>query len=61
MELDPSFEVQLTKIGALKNLTANREWFEESLQLSRRAVEFGREEMDRELDRIVNGCDDSSD
>ena len=63
--LDPSFEVQLTKLGALKDLTANRAWFEESLKLSRRAVEFGKTEMEREfaesdeeLQQILNDSTD---
>ena len=61
MELDPSFEVQMTKIGALKDLKPNREWFEESLKLSRGAIEFAKAERDRELARILSGTDDDDD
>ena len=47
--LDPSFEVHLTKIGALKNGELNREWFEQSVKDSRSAIEFGKAEMAREM------------
>ena len=58
MELDPSFESQLTRIGALKDCEPDREWFEKSVERSRKAIEFGRAEADRELARILAGTDD---
>ena len=47
--LDPSFEVQLTKIGALKNGELNREWFDEFVRQSRPFIEAAKVEMAREM------------
>jgi hypothetical protein len=54
-EMDPSAPVHMTKSGMLKDGQPNREWFLESLRLSRRAIAQGREAMDRELQRILDG------
>ena len=59
-ELDPSFEVALTKVGVLiGGSTPDRAWFEESLKVSAaRAVAFGRQVADDELQRILDDDDD---
>lgn len=57
-EVDPSVPVHLTKAGILKDGALNREWFEESVRLSARAVAFGREVADDELMRILADDDD---
>ena len=41
--------VHLTKLGILKDGKPNRDYFEENLKQSRRAVEFGKAEMAREM------------
>lgn len=48
-EISPGLPVYLTKAGALKDGEPDREWFEESCRRSQRAIEFAREEMEREL------------
>jgi hypothetical protein len=53
--LAPSFEVVLTKLGAIKEGKCDREWFEESLRLSRDFVELGKALSDMELERILTG------
>ena len=58
MELDPSWNVQMTKIGVLKNGDPDREWFLESVRRSQGALAEGRAWADRELQQILN---DSSD
>ncbi len=63
---DPSVPVHLTRLGMLTDgHIPNREWFEESLRLSRRAVEFGKEQLarefaesDEELQKILNDSND---
>lgn len=63
---DPSIPVHLTRLGMLiDGHVPNRAWFEESLRLSRRAVEFGKEQMalefaesDEELQKILNDSND---
>ena len=59
-EVYPSLEVDLTKIGVLKDGELNREWFEESLRLSARAITFGKV-ADSELDRILRVLADDDD
>jgi hypothetical protein len=63
---DPSVPVHLTRLGMLIGGTVpNREWFEESLRQSRRAVELGKAEMEREFadtdDELQKILDDSVD
>jgi hypothetical protein len=53
-EIDPSVPVHMTRAGMLKDGQPNREWLLESVERSRRAVEQGREEMNRELLRILD-------
>ena len=63
---DASVPVHLTKIGALRDgHIPNRDWFEESLRLSRRAAADGKERMardfaetDDELQKILNDSED---
>lgn len=54
-ELDPSVPVHLTKAGVLKDGEPNREWFEESVRRSRRAIDFAMGERDRELAALAEG------
>lgn len=54
-ELDPSFPVQMTKIGVLKDGESDREWFDESVRRSQRFIELGRREREKELQRILDG------
>jgi len=54
-EMDPSTPVHMTRTGMLKDGQPDREWFLESVERSRRAIELGREEMDRELQQILDG------
>jgi hypothetical protein len=53
--LDPSVPVHLTKAGMLKDGKPNREWFDEACEQSRRAIECGRAEMDKELAALADG------
>lgn len=55
--LDDAVEVHLTKIGVLKDLRPDGEWFQGSLEGSRRAVELGKAEMARELAAYAAGND----
>jgi hypothetical protein len=48
-DMDPSVPVHLTKLGMLKDGELNREWFEQSLKDSRRAVEEGKAAMAAEM------------
>ena len=53
--LDPSVPVHLTKAGILKDGELNHEWFAENVEQSRRAVEFGKAEMAREMVEDIQG------
>jgi hypothetical protein len=52
-EVDPCFEVQLTKVGALKG-EPDRQWFLESVRRSQRALAEGRAWADRELQSTLD-------
>ena len=56
-EVDPIFEVALHRIGALKNLAGDREWFLESVWRSRAAIDFAMAERDRELAALAEGVE----
>jgi hypothetical protein len=48
-DLDPSVPVHLTKAGIIKNGELDRSWFEQSVQTSCRAIEFGKAQWEKEL------------
>jgi hypothetical protein len=57
---DASSPVHLTRAGVLANGDPQRSWFEESLRRSRRAIEFARAEINRELREILDDGDPTS-
>lgn len=53
--IDPMLPVWLERGGATVDGEPDRSWFEAECQRSRLAMQLGREERDRELQRILDG------
>ncbi len=54
MDVNPDIATHLAANGITEDGKPNRDWFKESCERSKRAIEEGRIEANRELQRILD-------